>query len=135
MGIPGARASPEIPDARLVQELRARTDELARRVEELDTAKARFCVVFQFDGELIHVAAHHDLTPARIDAIRRNYPMRPSRDRAAARAVLDRAVTEIPHVDADPDYGHRTAPQVAVFKSLVASCLCARIPWVDDSRE
>ncbi len=68
--------------------------------------KARFCHVFRFDGELMHFAASHGLTPEGIEALRRLYPLAPGRATAAGRSILSGTVEEIPDVHADPDYRH-----------------------------
>src|SRR6266536_2988824 len=49
--------------------------------------KARFCHVFRFDGELMHFAASHGLTPEGIEALRRLYPLAPGRATAAGRSA------------------------------------------------
>ena len=83
--------------------------------------KARFCWVFRFDGKLIHFAAEHGLSSKYIEAIRRRYPIPPGRASAAARAVLTRAIAEIPDVQADPDYEHRDDAKTVDFHSLLAA--------------
>jgi signal transduction histidine kinase len=93
-------------------------DAIARSAVRL--CRGRFAVVFRFDGELIYFVACNDLTAEQTEAIRRNYPMRPGPESAAARSILERIVVQIPDVDADPDYAHRTAARIAMFKSLVA---------------
>src|SRR6266404_4556452 len=82
--------------------------------------KARFCWVFRFDGKLIHFAAEHGLSSKYIEAIRRRYPIPPGRASAAARAVLTRALADIPDVQADPDYEHRDDAKTVDFHSLLA---------------
>jgi GAF domain-containing protein len=57
-----------------------------------------------FDGELMHVAALHGHSPGSATALDRAYPMRPSQNQVAVRAILRRAVVEIPDVRNDPDY-------------------------------
>jgi GAF domain-containing protein len=83
--------------------------------------KARFCHVFRFDGELIHFADSHGLTPEAADIIRREYPMRPSRATISSRTILTRTVVQIPDVDADPEYQHARIARAAGYASLVAA--------------
>jgi GAF domain-containing protein/CheY-like chemotaxis protein len=64
---------------------------------------ARFGVMHRFDGEQLHVAAA-DVTPEVLEVLRRTYPMRPSRSQISGRAILTRAVAEIPDVREDPEY-------------------------------
>jgi len=110
-----------IENVRLFQELEARNDELmeslghqSATVEILrvisgsptdvqpvfDTiaknaarlCEAQFCFVFRFDGKLLHFVAHEGVSAEGVEAVRRGYPMAPSRGSAAALAVLDRSV-------------------------------------------
>ena len=55
-------------------------------------------------GTRIHFTASHGLTPDQVAIQRSNYPLEPSRTTAAARAILNGAIEEIPDVDRDPDY-------------------------------
>ena len=57
-----------------------------------------------FDGELLHLVATHNWPPEAVELGRTLYPMRPNRSQAAGRAVLTRAVVEIPDVLEDPQY-------------------------------
>src|SRR5262245_19607946 len=60
---------------------------------------------YKFDGELLHVVAHHNYTPEALNALQRVYPARPSRSLFTARSILERAVVHIPDVEAhDPDH-------------------------------
>ena len=79
---------------------------------------ARFGVLHRFDGERLHLAAA-DVTPEVLEALRRAYPMRPSRTQASGRAILTRAVAEIPDVVDDPEYQQDTAA-AGRWRSLLA---------------
>jgi signal transduction histidine kinase len=81
---------------------------------------AQFCFVFRFDDHLLHFVAHQGVTTEGVEAVRRGYPMAPSRGAAAARAVLDCTVVEIPDVLADPDFAMSDAAKVAGYRSVVA---------------
>ena len=63
-----------------------------------------FCNVIRYDGELLHVGAHADTTPAGVDALKQVFPLRPSRATISGRVVLDAAVTHIPDCQADPEF-------------------------------
>src|SRR5262245_15831335 len=66
---------------------------------------ARLGAFYTFDGELLHVVAHHNYTPEALNALQRVYPARPSRTLFTGRAILERAVVHIPDVEAhDPDH-------------------------------
>jgi two-component system, NtrC family, sensor kinase len=82
--------------------------------------QAQFCHVFRYDGELIHFSAHHGLPGEGVDAIRRAYPIPPGRTSAAARAILNGAIEQIPDVHQDPDYKHSRLAQVVTYNSIVA---------------
>jgi GAF domain-containing protein/CheY-like chemotaxis protein/anti-sigma regulatory factor (Ser/Thr protein kinase) len=78
---------------------------------------ARFGVLHQFDGEQLHLAAC-DVTPEVLEVLQRAYPMRPSRSQISGRAILTRAVAEIPDVREDPEYQQEMAAAGA-WRSLL----------------
>src|SRR5262249_34205481 len=81
--------------------------------------EAQFCFVYRFDGQLLHFVAHDGLTPDVLEMNRRAYPAPPSRRTAAARAVLERSVVQIPDVNADPDFALGAMAAVGSFGSVV----------------
>jgi two-component system NtrC family sensor kinase len=89
---------------------------------------ARFCHVYRYDGELVHFAAQHGLPAAGVETIRRAYPIPPGRASAAARAILNGAIEQIPDVQADADYKHREITQLMSYHSILA------VPMLKDSR-
>jgi two-component system, NtrC family, sensor kinase len=93
-------------------------DTIAQSARRL--CEAQFCHLFQFDGELLHFAAHHGLTPEGVDAVRQGYPMAPGRGSAAARCVLSGAVEHIPDVHADLEYRHGAIAKVVTSRSNLA---------------
>jgi GAF domain-containing protein len=82
-------------------------DAIARSAVRL--CSARIGAVFQFDGELIHLAAHHNFTPDILELVQRLYPRRPSRESLAGRAILAKAVVQVADLFADPEYWHQVA--------------------------
>ena len=58
----------------------------------------------RFDGELVHLTAHHNCPPEALEALRRAFPMRPDRQMMSGRAILTRAVVHVEDVLADPEY-------------------------------
>ena len=76
-------------------------DTIARNVVRL--CNGVHAAVFRFDGELIHLVAHHNFTPQALVEFERAYPMRPTRESLSARAILDRSVVHVPDVESDPD--------------------------------
>jgi GAF domain-containing protein len=70
---------------------------------------ARFTALYRYDGDLVHVAAHHNLTPEVLAVLQQLYPMRPTHDQASGRAIMGAAVVHLPDVLADPEYRHEVA--------------------------
>jgi signal transduction histidine kinase/CheY-like chemotaxis protein len=91
---------------------------IARHAMQL--CDSQFCAVFRFDGELIHLVAHHGLSPEGTVAYERGFPRRPSRINAIGRAIQDRAFVEIPDVEADPEYGNRDLARAVTFRAILA---------------
>jgi two-component system NtrC family sensor kinase len=80
---------------------------------------AQYCFVYRFDGELLHFVAHYGLTPEVLEMNRRAYPVAPGRKSAAARAVLERKVVQIPDVKADAEFALGPMANVGGFGSVV----------------
>jgi signal transduction histidine kinase len=78
-----------------------------------------FSTVFQFDGELLHVVATHNLTREALEALHRLYPARPTRALAAARAILERAVVHIPDVELEAASQQRAVARAVGWRSAL----------------
>src|SRR5262249_11170611 len=65
---------------------------------------ALFSSVYRFDGELIHMVAHHNYPPIALERSLRLYPTRPGRHLFTARAILDRSVINVPDVAKDSEH-------------------------------
>jgi GAF domain-containing protein len=90
----------------------------------LDLCRAQSGVVYRFDGELIHVAAAHSISPEAIEALQRSYPMPPSRGGATARAILSRSIVYISDIREDPEYRlHALAKAAAYLSALTVPML------------
>jgi GAF domain-containing protein/anti-sigma regulatory factor (Ser/Thr protein kinase) len=81
--------------------------------------RAHLGVVYQFDGAMLHLVAHHNLTPEMLDAVRSLYPKPPQRDTVSGRAILSRAVVQIEDVLADREF-HRGLALATSWRSMVA---------------
>jgi signal transduction histidine kinase len=75
--------------------------------------------VFNFDGDLVHLVAHHNFSETWLEGVRKQYPMHPSRAHISGRAILSGSVVQIPDVALDHEYGSPLAVQRG-FRSLLA---------------
>jgi GAF domain-containing protein len=82
----------------------------------------------RFDGQLIHISAHHNVSPERLASLSRTYPRPPSREGVSGRVIISRSMVHVPDVDADPEYtlplattvGYRTALGVPMLRDGAA---------------
>src|SRR5215470_12551989 len=80
--------------------------------------QGQFAFVLRFDNEFLHFGACHGLTPEGLEVFRGGLP-RPARDvTAGGRAILRRAVVQIPDVLADPAYGRLDLAQTVNYRSI-----------------
>ena len=76
--------------------------------------------VMRFDGRLLEVAAYTPVNPAFDGALRRTFPMAPGPGTAGARAVLARAVVQIPDLTRDRAYELTDSMRAVGFRSALA---------------
>src|SRR5215468_11160750 len=81
---------------------------------------ALFGSVYRFDGELIHMVAHHKYSPAALEATQQLFPTRPGRHLFTARAILDRSVINVPDVTQDPEHIGRDVMEKLRFRSVLS---------------
>lgn len=81
---------------------------------------ARFSAIYRFDGDLIHIAAFHNLNPEGAAAFRTAYPCRPSRGGITQRAILTRSMVHIPDTREDLEYVYQGVAQTADYRSVLS---------------
>src|SRR5713101_7219166 len=79
-----------------------------------------FSSVYRFDGELIHMVAHHNYPPVALERSRQLFPTRPGRHLFTARAILERSVVLVTDVMRDPDWEAHDIARAAGFRSVLA---------------
>ncbi len=80
-------------------------------------------VVLRFDGEMLHIAAHHALSPQGVERNEQAYPRRPGRDYPPGRALLDRSVVHVPDLQAATEFAASTARQRGAGSQLAVPLL------------
>ena len=146
-----AQAVIAIENTRLLNELRQRTDDLSESLEQqvatsdvlrvisssptdvqpvfdsiaesaVRLCDGQFSFVIRFDGKVMDFASCCGLSAEGLDAFHSILPMPASEDTAAGRAIVRRAVVEIPDVEADPSYGAqgRGLAKAVNYRSIAA---------------
>ena len=75
-------------------------------------------VTTRFDGEIMHLTSASGLSAEAIDAAHALFPMKPDRNSASGRAIIDRAPVQITDTLAEPNYFFPTGAQES--RSLLA---------------
>ncbi len=75
--------------------------------------------VFRFDGELIHLAAYHNVGGDELAAVLRVFPVPPGRGSVTARAISSRAVVHVEDLTKDPEHAHTLLVQ-AGFRTVLS---------------
>src|SRR5262249_28821778 len=80
----------------------------------------QFSFVLRFDGKLMDFASSYGLSAEGLDAFRNLLPRPAGEDTTSGRAILRRAVVEIPDVEADNAYGVQGLARTVTYRSIVA---------------
>ena len=133
-----AQAVIAIENARLLGELRQRTDDLSEALEQqtatsevlnlisrsptntqpvfdaIVESAARLCdavfaMVWLYDGGLQHYAAGYNLTPEVLADVVKSYPKPPDRSVTGGRVILDGKIAHVPNIAEDPEYAQELA--------------------------
>jgi two-component system, NtrC family, sensor kinase len=73
-------------------------------------------IVTRFDGEMIHLVAHHNPRPGIESVTARLYPRRPGRDTTVARAILECSIVHVPDAEKDADLAPNLARDVRAVR-------------------
>jgi GAF domain-containing protein len=84
--------------------------------------------IVRLDGEMLHLAAHHNLTPDQARALRRIFPVRATARAVAVRAIADRHVVHVADVTADPAYAFLPLAREIGYRSFLS------VPMVREHR-
>jgi two-component system NtrC family sensor kinase len=80
-------------------------------------------LVLRFDGVMLHIAGHHNMSPDVVDRVDRAFPRRPGRDYPPGRAFLERSVVHVPDLQAATEFAASTARQRGVGSLLAVPLL------------
>jgi two-component system, NtrC family, sensor kinase len=83
---------------------------------------AAYGVVYRFDGEVISIAAHHNVDQIALEAFYQIWPMRPNANTLMGRTILERKALYVLDVAAEPTYtfaaAHKDALSLRTFLSV-----------------
>ena len=153
-----AQAVIAIENTRLLNELRQRTGDLTKSLEQqtatsevlrivakspqsvqpvfdaivsnaAQLCEATFSAVAQFDGELLHLVAVNKMSPEETAAYHTVFPRPPNRSFIMGRAFLDGKPAHVEDIEADPDYDPHT---LSVLKAAAPYRTYLGIPILRD---
>jgi signal transduction histidine kinase len=102
-------------------------DTIAASAERLCGAK--WSVVTRFDGHLLHLEAHHNLSDvAVVESVRRLFPRPLTRGGPTDRAIISGTVSHVPDVLEDPEYTFQSFSREAGYRSHLS------VPMVRDGQ-
>ena len=101
-------------------------DAIADRAMRLCQATSGW--VMTFDGTLLHLRAHTNVSPEIADVLRQLFPVAPSRGFLAGRSILTGEVAHVPDVLDDPEYELKGTAQATHYRS------CLTVPLLHQGR-
>src|SRR3984893_13312781 len=137
-----------IENARLLKELRERTDDLSESLQQqtatadvlkvisrsafdlksvlttLTESAQALCgaslgIILLRDGEVMRLQAESGCPPAFVDFMHAN-PIRPGRDTITGRVFMDGKPVHVPDVQLDPEYNFGNAPTIGDYRAVLA---------------
>jgi GAF domain-containing protein len=82
---------------------------------------AKWSVVTRFDGQLLHLEAHHNLSsPTVVESVRRLFPRPLTRGGPTDRAIISGTVSHVSDVLKDPEYTFQAFSRQASYRSHLA---------------
>jgi signal transduction histidine kinase len=137
-----------IENARLLRELRERTDDLTESLQQqtatadvlkvisrsafdlksvlttLTESAQSLCsaslgIICLRDGEVMRLQAESGCTPAFVDFMNA-HPIRPGRETITGRVFADGRPVHVPDVELDPEYNFGNAPQIGDYRAVLA---------------
>lgn len=80
---------------------------------------AAFGFVLRYDGQIISIAAHHNLDPEGLRLLQTFYPMSPTPGSLVGRALTERGVVHIRDILAEPAYPYSSLQQALGYRTIV----------------
>jgi GAF domain-containing protein len=88
---------------------------------------AMYCVVYRFDGELVHVAAHRNMNAAILAELQQRYPRPLDRTTVVGRSIADRQPFQV-----EDAQGHDAPPTSVIFAQRLAYRTLLSVPMLRD---
>jgi signal transduction histidine kinase len=82
---------------------------------------AKYAVAYRYDGQLVHIAAFHDVSEALVAALHRRYPEPPTSETTTGLSILERRVIHVHDAQAeDTPAGSREYARLLGHRTLLA---------------